>query len=104
MSAALRLRGRCAALVDQGHVDFRTRLHLRQRLYVADGLGENVAWARQPRFVTAADRGAAEAERDRVATGPIGDLPGRDHGARVLLRGDFDRDLEIDLLAPGQRR
>src|SRR5215475_2677265 len=99
MSAAL--RSRCAALVDQSHVDLRTRLHLRQRLHVADGLGEDVAWTRQPRFITAADRRAAEAERDRVAVRPICDLAGRNHRARVLLRRGLDRDLEVDLLAPG---
>src|SRR5262249_60604681 len=103
-AAGLPLGGTLAALADQGHLNLRPCAHLRQRFHVADGLGENVAWAHQPRFITAADRGAAEAERDRVATGPIGDLAGRDHGARILLRGDLDRDLEIDLLAPSQRR
>src|SRR5262249_21122522 len=104
VTAALCLRGGLAALADQGHVYLRPCSHLRQRLHVADGVSENVSWARPPRFVTAADRGGAKAQRDRVAIGPIRDLAGRDHGARILLRGDLDRDLEIDFLAPGQRR
>src|SRR5262249_9638510 len=45
-----------------------------------------------------------EAYRDGVAVRPVGDFAGRDHGARVALAADLDRDVEIDLLAPGQRR
>src|SRR5262249_39783895 len=104
MTAALCLRADLAALADQGHVDLRPCFHLRQRLHVADGVSENVAWARQPRFVTAADRCAAKAERDRVAIRPIRDLAWRDHGARILLHGDLAGDLKIASPAPGQRR
>src|ERR1043166_8118874 len=51
-------------------------------------------------FRRRADRRAAEADRDRRALGPIGDLARRHHGAGVFLARDVDRHVEIDLLAP----
>ena len=39
-----------------------------------------------------------------MTIGPIGELTGRDHSARILLPRSLDRDLEVDLLAPGERR
>jgi hypothetical protein len=51
-----------------------------------------------------ADRSAAEADRNGGAVGPIGDLARRYDGARRFLARNFDRNIEIDFLAPGQRR
>src|ERR1051325_6236560 len=50
---------------------------LGERLYVADRLGEDIAWACQPAFVALADRRAAEAQGNRRPLGPVGDLARR---------------------------
>src|SRR5262249_54875049 len=64
---------------------------------------EHVAWACEPRLVAPADRGAAEADGDGGAVGPVRDLAGSDDGARVLLAGDRYGNVEVDFLAPRQR-
>src|SRR5262249_41846598 len=79
------------------------RSYLRQYVHVAERLAENIAGARQSRFVAAADRRAAKAERDSGPVGPIGDLAGRHHRARLRLARDRHRYLKVDLLAPGER-
>ena len=79
--------------------------HGLQRLHVAVALARTCctgsrAGIRRP----ATDRRAAEADARCRAVRPIGDLARRHHGARVLLARDPHRHVEIDLLAPGQRR
>src|SRR5262249_9182668 len=96
--------GKHRALIDPRHVNLRPCSHLRQSFYVAEGAGEDVARAREPRFVATANRSAAEAEGDGVTIGPIGDLAGCHYGARIFFPRGPNRNLEIDLFAPGQRR
>src|SRR4029079_2331018 len=77
--------------------------NLLQRLHVAERLGENITWARQPAFVALGNWRAAEANGDGGAFRPIGDLARRHHGAGTGLAFHPHRHVEIDLLAPGQR-
>lgn len=72
-------------------------------LHVGDRPAEDVAGARQPRLAALGDRRAAEADGDRIAVGPEGDLARRDDGAGVRVALHADRGGEINLLAPGHR-
>src|SRR5579859_4830029 len=89
---------------NRAHLDLRPGAHLGERFHVADGLCPHVARAREPRFVRFRDRGAAIAYGDGVAVRPVGDLTRGDDRARVPFAANLDRDVEVDLLAPGQRR
>ena len=90
--------------IGRRYLDLRAGAHFGERLHVAERLRPDIARAGEPRLVALGDRRAAETDGDGVAVRPIGDLARRDDGARVLLARHFDRDVEIDFLAPGQRR
>src|SRR5262249_30232719 len=89
-----------SSLIDLRHRHLGAHLDRRERRHVAERLGEDVARARQPRLAAPGDRRAAEADGDCRTVGPVGDLAGSHHGARVLLARNLDRRIEIDLLAP----
>src|ERR1700730_12732148 len=99
LRASLRSRSQQFASPDRRHSDLRPRLHPRQLLHVAHRPRDDVARAGEPGFIAFADGGAAEADGDGGALGPIGDLAGGDDGAGVLLARDPHRHVEIDLLA-----
>src|SRR5438067_2314232 len=91
-------------LVERGHPDLRSSPDPRQRFYVSQRLGKNVARAGEPGLVAARDRGPPVAERDTMTLRPIGNLARDHYGASCGLARDVDRDLEVNLLAPGHRR
>ena len=92
------------AIVRRRHLDLGAGLHLGERLHVAKRPRPDVARAREPGLIALRDRRAAETNGDGVAIRPVGDLAGLDHRARIASRGRPHRNVEIDLLAPGQRR
>src|SRR4030095_12543647 len=94
-----------ARLLSQScHHDACPRLHLGERLHVAERLGEHVAGRREPGLVALRNRRAAKAERAALALPAERDLPRRHDRAGALLTRQVDGCLEIDLLAPGHGR
>jgi hypothetical protein len=92
------------ALIPDRHLDLGAGLYLGERLHIAERPRPDVARAREPGLIALRNRRAAEADGDGVAIWPVGDLARLDHRARIALAGDLDRNVEINLFAPGQRR
>src|SRR5574339_791324 len=103
-SAKPRVQAACSSRsFKRPHLDLRSGFYLYESLHITEGLRKDIARARQRRLVSLADRRTPEAERDSRPLGPIGNFAGRDHGACACFTLHFNRHIEIDLLAPGQR-